>query len=179
MLKLLNTLVFLLLFSGAAQAQDGFEGVVCGSNIPNALIGKQMSNEPVAAIEGLHKLLGLKDLGGDEISDRLNTISWLICGSEYMFLVDNRSIVRDVLPVPPHSKSAPEFSGRCRIDGKELPGIIVAVLDGKAGVPVGKDTFLTAVGAWKIDEKLSRFVKTATEGLRCPRSGIITADGGD
>src|SRR5437016_6145250 len=97
MLKLFTTFAFLLLLSGAAQAKDAFDGVACGANISSALIGKPMSNEPVAAIEGRHKALALKDLGGDEISDRLTTISWLICGSEYMFLVDSHSIVRDVL----------------------------------------------------------------------------------
>jgi hypothetical protein len=37
---------------------------------------------------------------------------------------------------------------------------------------------LPAVIAWKIDEKQVKFVKLETEGLRCSRDGIITADGG-
>ena len=176
MLKLLSTLAFLLLLSGIARAQDGFEKVACGSDIPAALIGKQMSNEPLVATEGRHKALALKELGADEISDRLTTISWLICGSEYMVLVDSHSKVRDVLAIPPHSKSAPEFSGSCRIDGKEQPGIVVAILDGKTGASTDAEALLAAQAAWKIDEQHSKFVKLATEGLRCPRSGIITAD---
>jgi len=32
--------------------------------------------------------------------------------------------------------------------------------------------------AWKIDDKQMKFVKLETEGLRCSRDGIITADGG-
>ena len=37
---------------------------------------------------------------------------------------------------------------------------------------------LPAVIAWKIDDKQMKFVKLQTEGLRCSRDGIITADGG-
>jgi len=37
---------------------------------------------------------------------------------------------------------------------------------------------LPAVIAWKIDDKQLKFVKLETEGLRCGRDGIITADGG-
>jgi hypothetical protein len=34
------------------------------------------------------------------------------------------------------------------------------------------------VSAWKIDEKQMKFIELKPEGLRCPRDGIITADGG-
>jgi hypothetical protein len=37
---------------------------------------------------------------------------------------------------------------------------------------------LQAVSAWKIDEKQKKFVELKTDGLRCSRDGIITADGG-
>ena len=37
---------------------------------------------------------------------------------------------------------------------------------------------LPAKVAWKIDEKTKKFVSLPTKGLRCPRNGIITADGG-
>jgi hypothetical protein len=37
---------------------------------------------------------------------------------------------------------------------------------------------LPAVSAWKIDKKQMKFVELKTEGLRCSRDGIITADGG-
>jgi hypothetical protein len=37
---------------------------------------------------------------------------------------------------------------------------------------------LSAVIAWKIDDKQMKFVKLQTEGLRCSRDGIITIDGG-
>jgi hypothetical protein len=37
---------------------------------------------------------------------------------------------------------------------------------------------LPAVVAWRIDDKQVKFVELQTEGLRCSRDGIITADGG-
>ena len=36
---------------------------------------------------------------------------------------------------------------------------------------------LPAVMAWTIDDKQMKFIKLQTEGLRCSRDGIITADG--
>ena len=39
-----------------------------------------MPNEKIVVLEEKYKDLGLKDLGASEISDRLNVISWRICG---------------------------------------------------------------------------------------------------
>ena len=44
----------------------------CGSDIPKALTGKRMSNQRVAILRKRHADLGLKDLGGDEISEHLS-----------------------------------------------------------------------------------------------------------
>lgn len=85
-----------LLVSNAFGGSDGFDSIKCGSDIAKALIGKRLSNEPVEALEKRHPDLGLKDLGAEEISYRLNGIFWLICGSEYLVLEDG-SIVKDVL----------------------------------------------------------------------------------
>jgi hypothetical protein len=74
--------------------------------------------------------LGLKRLGADEISDNLTSINWLICGTEYIVLVDRGNIIADAMPWPAHSKQSPAFSGICRRGGKELPDIVVAILDG-------------------------------------------------
>jgi hypothetical protein len=167
-------LVALTLVGGTASTKpDGFSAVRCGSDIPKALIGRSMSNEAVAVIEARHKDLSLKDLGGDEITDDLNSISWLICGNEYMVIEDKASVVRDVLKVPQHSKESPMFIGACRANNKELPGVIVAILKNEKGIET-----LSAAAAWKIDEKSARFVSVPAAGLRCPRSGIITVDGG-
>jgi len=127
----------------------------------------------VATLEGRHKDIGLKDLGASEVSDQLSEISWQICGSEFMLLEDNNSVVQDVLLFPPHSKSAPEFVGACKLNGQEMPETIVAVLANKDGVDV-----LSATSAWRIDKTDKKFVKIFTDGLICPRDGIITDDGG-
>jgi hypothetical protein len=159
------------LVCGDARAADQFDKVQCGSDIPKVLIGQRSSNDRVVAIEGRHKDLGLKVLGSDEISDRLSSMYWLICGNEFVSLQDDR--VRDVLPFPQHSKNAPAFSGICQVNGKDVPDVIIAVLSFKPGTEP-----LQASAAWKIDNKRAKFVKTSTDGLTCPRSGIATADGG-
>ena len=168
----------------AALARDGFEAVRCGSDIPAALMGKVLPSETIAGIEGRHRDLGLKNLGADEISDRLNAASWQICGKEYLLLTDAGDVVRDLLLLPPHSTAAPEFDGiGCERNGAKVSAVVVAVLhaDGKpvAGHYAAEDrTLVPAASAWKIDEAREKFVPLSGRGLRCPRGGIITADGG-
>jgi hypothetical protein len=163
----------LLLASVEAQALDGFEKVQCGSDIPKALIGQRTSAEPVAAIESRHAALGLKNLGGSEVSDQLFSASWQICGNEYALILDEHSVIRDAMQFPSHSRSAPGFMGACQAGGKKVPGTIIAVLKNEAGVEL-----LAAEAAWEIDEKSAKFVKMTTAGLRCPRDGIFSVDGG-
>jgi hypothetical protein len=131
-----------------------------------------MSNEKIVAIEERHKDLGLKDLGAQEISERLFLITWRICGDEYV-LLENNDVVRDVLKFPKHSKDSPQFIGSCQSNGQNVPGTAIGVLKNEHGVET-----LPAVTAWKIDDKQMKFVELQTEGLRCSRDGIITADGG-
>ena len=64
----------LICMSGNCDA-DGFDSVRCGSDLGKALLGGTTSNEKVSVLEERHKDLGLKDLGGTEISDRLFVIS--------------------------------------------------------------------------------------------------------
>jgi hypothetical protein len=165
-------LVTSLLVTNASAGSDGFIGIQCGSDIPKALTGKRMSNQRVADLEKRHADLGLKDLGGDEISEHLSTTSWLICGAEYLLLEDE-SFVRDVLKVPPHSKTSPFFIGTCELNGKENKDILVAILDNEKGMDANA---LTAKVAWKIDQKKMKFVSVPAEGLRCPRTGVNTSD---
>jgi len=166
-------MLVLLLASVEARALDGFEKVQCGSDIPKALIGQRTSDEPVAAIEARHTALGLKNLGGSEISDKLFSASWQICGKEIALILDDHSVVRDALQFPTHSKSAPGFMGSCQVGEKKVPGTIIAVLNNETGTEL-----LAAESAWKIDEKSAKFVKMTTDGLRCPRDGIFSVDGG-
>ena len=151
---------------------DGFDSVRCGSDVRKALVGRKMPNEKIVAIEERHKELGLKDLGASEISDRLSVISWRICGEEYVLLED-KDVVRDVLKFPKHSKDSPAFIGSCQLNGHDVPGTAIGVLKNENGVQI-----LPAVSAWKIDDKQMKFVELKTEGIRCSRDGIITADGG-
>jgi hypothetical protein len=166
-------LVVSLFCASSVCAADGFDSAHCGSDVGKALLGKKMSNEKIVVLEERHKGLGLKDLGSSEISDRLSVLSWLICGEEYAFLEDNKDIVRDVLKFPKHSKDSPQFIGSCQLNGRDVPGSAIGVLKEENGVEM-----LSAVTAWKIDEKQMKFVKLEVEGLRCSRNGISTADGG-
>jgi hypothetical protein len=171
--KFACVLASIFLASGQIASADEFQKVKCGSDIPKAMIGQRSPNERIVITEKKHRSLGLKHLGADEISDRLSSINWLICGAEFIALVDRNGLVGDVLPHPAHSKQSPAFSGICQIRGKDLPDIIFAILDGaKATDP------LPAVMAWKIDQQHNKFIKISTEGLLCPRSGIYTVDGG-
>jgi hypothetical protein len=164
-------LVLSFCWSGACDA-DGFDSVHCGADVRKALLGRTMTNERVVVIEERHKDLGLKDLGGSEISDRLSMTSWQICGDEYVLLEEN-DVVRDVLKFPKHSKESPEFIGLCQLDGRHVPGEAIGVLKNEEGAKT-----LPVTIAWKIDQKQKKFVKNEIEGLRSPRENIITADGG-
>jgi hypothetical protein len=167
-----SMLILPVFYTSSICAADGFDSVHCGSDVRKALLGRKMSNEKVSVLEERHKELGLKDLGGTEISDRLFLISWRICGEEYALLED-KDVVRDALKFPKHSKSSPQFVGSCQLNGHDVPGSVIGVLRNEAGAKM-----LPAVSAWKIDQKQMKFVKLKTEGLRCSRDGIITADGG-
>jgi hypothetical protein len=164
----------LLLIGGEAfGAADGFDAVRCGADIPAALRGRTMSQETVVTIEKRHPDLALKDLGADELEKGGSLTSWRICGGEFMLIEDQRSVVRDVLKVPPHSRSAPQSSGPCTRDDRAIPGAVVAILQNQAGA-----ADLPATVAWGVDEKAGRFVPLPTKGVRCSRSGISTVDGG-
>lgn len=173
--------VLFLLAGGNALAADGFEAVRCGGDIPGALIGKHLSNERVVVLEARHRDLALKDLGATEITDRINTISWNICGKEYVLLLDGDAI-RDVLPFPAHSRRAPAFIGSCEIGGRMDDETVVAVLNNSAGYEKDYDLqdrkLYPATTAWKIDTKKIKFVKIDAAGVRCSRMGISTSDGG-
>jgi hypothetical protein len=140
-------------------------------------------NNRVVAIENSHKEIGLKDLGGTEISDRLFLISWRICGTEFELLEDTKSkIIRDVLSFPAHSRKSPEAIGGCQVDGREIPDAVIAVLDNSVGYDARDGshakTLLNAISGWKIDETRQRFQRLDTTRLACPLGTIVTLDGG-
>ena len=173
-MKISACLVALVYFAlGQVSFADEFQKVKCGADIPKAMIGQHSQNERVVVTEKKYHALGLKHLGADEISDRLSSINWLICGTEFIALVDKSGLVSDVLPHPPHSKKSPAFEGICQVKGKDLPDIVFAILDGAQA----RDP-MPAVTAWKIDQETARFVKISSQGMLCPRSGVYTVDGG-
>ncbi len=157
---------------GQAAAADEFRNVKCGADIPKAIVGQRSSSDNVIRIEARYRALGLKHLGADEVSDKLSSINYLICGSEFVLLVDRKNIVRDVIAFPAHSRQSPAFSGICQAAGRDLPDVFIGVLDGAS-----PGYMLPVLSAWKIDQKGPKFVK-APDGLRCPRSSIFTVDGG-
>ena len=173
MTKLAYLLAAIYFLMGQFAFADEFQNLKCGTDIPKALIGKRSSNGPIVESEKKYRALGLRGLGADEIADGLSSVNWLICGAEYVELIDRRGLVRDVVPFPPHSKSAPAFSGICQTKGRDLPDVILAVLDGSTSADP-----LPVKTAWKIDQKAARFVPVSEGGLTCPRSGIYTVDGG-
>ena len=102
------TLIFPFFCGTSICDADGFDSVRCGADVRKALLGTTMTNEKVTVIEGRHKDLELKDLGGTEISDRLFLISWRICGEEYALLKD-QGVVRDVLKFPSIRRTPPNL----------------------------------------------------------------------
>lgn len=165
-------LLLLLALAPACRADDGFGSVTCTGDIPKALVGRKLSNEADSVVEARHRNLALKDLGGDEIGDALFLSTWSICGNEYMLTI-GRSVVRDVLKMPPHPKGNPVFDGDCRKAGKPMPGVFVGTLVEQPG----KDD-LPAKAAWKLDEATGKFTAVAVDGMTCARHGIIFPDGG-
>jgi hypothetical protein len=177
--------IALCLLCGGAEARDAFGAIRCGQDISRALSGQKSNNEPVIQIEARHRDLNLKNLGGEEISDALNSDSWLICGTEYQLLYDGRQNIRDVLQFPAHARASPEFWGICERNGQKVSGTVVAVLENGQSASHGLVHYssadaivLPAKAAWRVDEPSGRFIQLSTNNLRCPRSGIITADGG-
>jgi hypothetical protein len=170
--------IFLLSVVVCAQAWaiDEFAGIKCGGDVVKAMVGKHASNERVVVLEKRHSDLGLKDLGGTEISDRLFVVQWRVCGNEYVELRNTeKNVVRDVLPVPGDSLRSPRSIGQCKIGPKDIPETVIAVLDNSAGhKPKNylEEIVLPAKIAWKLDEHQERFVAIPAEGLSCSVSGL-------
>ena len=155
----------------------------CGSDVVKALTGRQVKNGRVVDIERAHVDIGLKDLGGSEISDSLWFISWGMCGRDYSLLEASNRVV-DALLFPRHSRRYPEFLGLC-VRGQDTLPLIHGIMDNPAWRPAGQpiflegdSTMLRTITAWKVDEASRHFVPIDTTGLRCARSGMFSSDGG-
>lgn len=174
--KLCWVLLFGVLCCVRSWAADEFDTINCGADVPKAMVGKHSPNERVVVTEARHHNLGLKDLGGIEISDQLFLISWSICGREYAELLNiKENVVRDVLPVPTHSLYSPEsLIEQCQVAGKKIPDAVIAILDNRQALKPHlylESIILPAKMAWKIDEGRQQFVPMPTERLSCAISG--------
>ena len=174
MFKFLFLLLVFTFLCSNAWAVDAFAAIKCGADIPKALIGKRMSEGPGSLTEQRHnKDIGLKDLGADEAEpgDTVTLIGWQICGNEYQMLVNNHSIITDVISIPPRSKNLLEVHGYCQINAKDFPQAIFAVVDNSAGYSLSDKSLakkmLTAKFAWKIDQANQRFVPLPAETVAC------------
>lgn len=151
-----NILLFAISLWGvnAYCAPDGFDKVKCGSEVPKALTGQLMKNETVAAIENRHKDLGLQHMGADELAVNFNAVYWMICGKRYVVLMDGDR-VRDAMQLSEPSDGASEYTGRCKVNNKEMLEMVFAILDKK-----------TVKDAWEMNRKTG-FVKLSTKGIQC------------
>jgi hypothetical protein len=159
-----------------AAPTGGFDGLRCGADVAQALVGRSSPEGRVPEIEKRYAALGLKDLGGTEWTEQIFLASWRICGVEYVFLEEKqgkRWTIRDVLSIPAHSPERPQFAGTCREPGRAWPQLW-AIVENRPGVEL-----LPAIAAWRIDSKSKKFVAVQTRGLTCPRDGIATEDGGN
>ena len=150
MKKLACLLAFIFLASGPVAHADAFQKVKCGSDIPKALIGQHASNDRVAVLEQKSRALGLKDLGADEISDRLSSVNWQICGAEFILLIG-----RSKFSVPRCAAVAGAFQALTGLRG-HLPG------QGPGSSPMSsspswmarpRQEYFPVQAAWKIDQQ--------------------------
>jgi hypothetical protein len=157
-IKFLLIITLAVLSQAAYSASDEFKDVTCEADIPKAVIGKHSANERVVVIEARHKNIGLKDEGADDVSendsDRLFTIYWKICGKRFVVL-DSNGLIRDVIQLPLKTDATDEYTGKCKLDGKEIHEFILAIKE---------NTVIKT--AWKIDGKKG-FVKIPSQGLQC------------
>ncbi len=90
-----------------------------------------------------HSALGLKHLGADIVTDEISTISWRICGKEFVVLEKGNRIT-DVIAFPAHNKQTPAFSVMCRVNGQMSKEAYIGILDNSDP----KAEMLPAVTAW-------------------------------
>ncbi|NHZ94768.1 hypothetical protein [Massilia sp. CCM 8734] len=158
-----SLLILSLFFGKSSFASDAFSTIKCGSEISKKLIGRHVKNEKVVDIEARHKSIDLKNLGMDDISEKLLAGYWMICGNKFILLEDKKLLmIHDVIQVPDDPTRFVDFTGQCTVHGKEKSELIFAILNKEDGVAT-----LSANSAWIVDEKKKVFRKTSTDGMRC------------
>jgi hypothetical protein len=167
----------------STRSRDVFANVRCGTDIVKALLGGTLPDRRVVAIEAAHADINLKHTGGTIITDSTFLGGWRMCGENYEILTAESRVI-DAIRFPPHSRRQPGFLGSCTVQQQTIPSVL-AVLDNPTPRAANQPpyqpndtTSLAAIAAWSIDEKGRRLLPIATTGLRCPRGGIFTVDGG-
>jgi hypothetical protein len=162
--RLLSLLGLLLISMHAACAATSFDEINCKSNVASALIGRQMADERIVAIEARYKDISLKNLGAfgmESEGDPWTLVSWSICGREYLVL-ERHGIVRDALASPLKSGGPQSQVASCTVDGSSLSGTVVVFLDAddkKWPKPVKY--------AWLIDNTAIRFGRIKGNEIIC------------
>ena len=160
-MNLLAPILFLAVASapGAAPAAPkSFDGLTCTADIEKALVGRTMSEEPVAKLEARYKSLAAKDLGGYEVSDTLFLGFWQLCGDEFAILQAGAQ-VKAALKTGKHVDG--HESMICHPKDASKPGVYITppgATRTKSGV--------VAERAWRIDEQGATFTP-ATDALEC------------
>jgi hypothetical protein len=142
---------------GDASKQRDFDGIRCGADVASALVGRKSRNEPVAATEKRYAAIGLKDLGGDTVTDEgLSLITWKICGHVFLVLYD-RDAIGDAVQLPPVGDDAAPLATECKRQGR----VVAHVLPLWSGDAIEK--------AWRVDVKKKKILPEEPKGLECPR----------
>lgn len=146
---------------------DEFSGITCSSDIPHAVVGNKMTTGKARNIEAAHKDIALKDLGSDGMpEDPYITISWEICGREYVFLksqLRRNEIINDVLAIPSEFIHGYRLlpGSDCTRNEKRVEDIYAIAEQGARG------TKAKIKAAWKINRANMKFVKLASDGIDC------------
>lgn len=150
--------------TAAAPAENGFDGLDCGSDNAAALKGQEMPNGPVLELEQRYAALKLEGLGatGMEVEgDPWTLVGWMICGTEYLVL-EKAATVRDVLQSPTGPGGARSELVSCRRDGEALAATAVAF---PASQPADGSKPQSQV--WLIDDAAVAFRKLEGAGIVC------------
>lgn len=153
----LSVCVLLILSSVSALAlnKTGFAGIRCDSKITQALVGRQMENEPVQDIEKKYRQLNLQDIGADQINDQWSLITWKICG-RFFVLLQRDDDVEDVIQLPPVTSEETPVLLTCRAGSKKLQNVLPLKRKGKI------------LKAWQVDLHAKKLNPLVTTDLSCP-----------
>ena len=161
-MKIVASILFLaaLACGSAHAASKSFDGLACSADIEKALVGRTMSDEPVAKLEARYKSLALKDLGGYEVTDDLFLGFWQVCGDEFAILQAGAQ-VKAALRMGKHG--AGHDAVICHPTDKTKTGVYVAIPSANRG-----KTGIVSDRAWRVDEKSAAFVPATGGPLECP-----------